>query len=76
MLQSVFNCLELNDGDDRIKCLWVRIRGRASKADIMVGACYRPPNQDGEADEISHRQLGVVSQLSLPYSCGELQLTR
>ena len=35
--------------------LWVRIRGKANKADIMVGVCYRPPNQDEEADrEKSH----------------------
>ncbi|KAK4823433.1 hypothetical protein QYF61_002119 [Mycteria americana] len=43
--------LELNDGDDRVECLWVRIRGKANKADIVVEVCYRPPNQDDEADE-------------------------
>ncbi|KAK4821729.1 hypothetical protein QYF61_000272 [Mycteria americana] len=28
----------------------------------MVGVCYRPPNQDEEADEIFYNQLGEVSQ--------------
>jgi len=44
-VMECFDCLELDDGHDRIKCLWVRIRGKANKADIMVGVCYRPPNQ-------------------------------
>ncbi|GAB0206513.1 hypothetical protein GRJ2_003116900 [Grus japonensis] len=48
-VRECFDCLELNDGDDRVECLWVRIRGKANKADIMVGVCYRPPNQDEEA---------------------------
>ncbi|KAK4827657.1 hypothetical protein QYF61_020429 [Mycteria americana] len=39
--------------------------GKANKADIMVGVCYRPPNQDEEADEIFYKQLGEVLQ-SLP----------
>ena len=54
--------LELDDGDDRVKHLWVRIRGKASKADIMVGVCYRPPNQDEKADEVVYKQLGEVSR--------------
>ena len=60
-VRECFDCLELKDGDDRVQCLWVRIRGKASKADIMVGVCYRPPNQDEEADKIFYKQLGEVS---------------
>ncbi|KAK4806160.1 hypothetical protein QYF61_001083 [Mycteria americana] len=54
--------LELNDGDDRVECLWVRIRGKANKADIVVGVCYRPPNQDEETDELFYKQLGEASR--------------
>ncbi|GAB0209132.1 hypothetical protein GRJ2_003378900 [Grus japonensis] len=61
-VRECFDCLELNDGDERVECLWVRIRGKANKADIMVGICYRPPNQDEEADKIFYKQLGEVSQ--------------
>ena len=25
--------------------------GKANKADILLGVCYRPPNQDEEVDE-------------------------
>ncbi|GAB0206897.1 hypothetical protein GRJ2_003155300 [Grus japonensis] len=60
-VRECFDCLELNDGDNRVECLWVRIRGNANKADILLGAFYRPPNQDEEADEIFYGQLGEVS---------------
>ena len=36
-------------------------RGKANKADIVVGVCYRPPNQDEEADEIFYEQPEKVS---------------
>ncbi|PKU30902.1 mitochondrial fission process protein 1 [Limosa lapponica baueri] len=54
-VRECFDCLELNDDDER--CLWVRIRGKANKADIMVVICYRPLNQDQETDEIFYKQL-------------------
>ncbi|GAB0181359.1 hypothetical protein GRJ2_000601200 [Grus japonensis] len=37
-------------------------QGKAKKANIMVGICYRPPNQDEEVDEIFYKQLGEVLQ--------------
>ncbi|KAK4830538.1 hypothetical protein QYF61_011676 [Mycteria americana] len=46
----------------RVECLWVRIRGKANKADIVVGVCYRPPNQDEETDELFYKQLGEASR--------------
>ncbi|PKU42547.1 rna-directed dna polymerase from mobile element jockey- hypothetical protein [Limosa lapponica baueri] len=39
-----------------------RIKGKANKADIMVGVYYRPPNQDVEIDEIFYQQLAELSQ--------------
>lgn len=56
------NCLELNNDDNRVECLWVRIRSTANKAGILVEVCYRAPSQDGEADEIFWKQLGQVLQ--------------
>ncbi|KAK4814312.1 LOW QUALITY PROTEIN: hypothetical protein QYF61_014826 [Mycteria americana] len=61
-VRECFDCLELNDSDDRVECLWVRLRGKANKADITVGFCYRPPNPDEEADEIFYKQLGEASR--------------
>lgn len=57
-----FDCLELNDGADRVECLWERIRGKATNADILVRLCYRQANQDEEAKEIFYKQLAEVSQ--------------
>ena len=51
--------METNDGDDRVESLWVRIK---AKTDIIVGVCYRPPNQDEEVDKTLYRQLGEVSR--------------
>lgn len=33
--------LELDDGDDTAEWFWVRMRGRPSKAGVMVVVCYR-----------------------------------
>ena len=57
--------MEINDGDDRAESLWVRIKVKASKTDIIMGFWYRPPNQDEQVDKTLYRQLGEVSR-SLP----------
>ncbi|KAK4813002.1 hypothetical protein QYF61_004178 [Mycteria americana] len=61
-VRECLDSLELDDGDDRVECLWVRIRGKANKADIVVGVCYRPPNQDEGTDELFYKQLGEASR--------------
>ncbi|GAB0206747.1 hypothetical protein GRJ2_003140300 [Grus japonensis] len=61
-VRECFDCIELDDCDDKVECLWVRMRGKANKADILLGVCYRPPNQDEEADEAFYKRLAEVSQ--------------
>ncbi|KAK4815791.1 hypothetical protein QYF61_007231 [Mycteria americana] len=61
-VRECLDSLELDDGDDRVECLWVRTRGKANKAHIVVGVCYRPPNQDEETDELFYKQLGEASR--------------
>jgi len=39
------------------------MRGQANKADILLGVCYRPPNQEEEVDEVFYKRLAEVSQL-------------
>ena len=51
-VRECFDVTELMDGDDKVESLWVKIRGRADKADILVGVCYRPQNWDEETDEV------------------------
>lgn len=54
--------MALSHGDERVQCLWVRARGKANKADVMVGVHYSAPNQDKEVDQKFYKQLGEVSQ--------------
>ena len=56
-VKECFEVTELMTGDNKVESLWVKIRGRADKADILVGICYRPPNQDEETDELFYEQL-------------------
>jgi len=73
-LRECLDCLELDDDDDKLDCLWVRIRGKANKTDIMVGVCYRPPCQDEGADKILYKQLGEVSRLLVRVLMGDFNL--
>ncbi|RMB88083.1 hypothetical protein DUI87_35540 [Hirundo rustica rustica] len=43
--------------EDGIECLWVRMKGKANKADILLGVCYCPPNQEEEVDNLFYKQL-------------------
>ena len=56
-VKECFEVTELMTGDDKVESLWVKIRGRADKADILVGVCYRLLNQDEETDEVFYEQL-------------------
>ena len=48
--------------------------GKANKAHIMVGLCYRPPNQDEEADKIFYKQMGEASRLPALVLVGDFKL--
>lgn len=53
-----FGCLELSN--EKVDWSSVKIKGKAGKADILVGVCSRPPNQDEEADELFSEVLAHV----------------
>ena len=57
-----FSFVELDDCDDKVECLWVKMSGKAKKADILLGICYRLSNQDEEVDEVFCKRLAEVSQ--------------
>ncbi|KAM9591180.1 uncharacterized protein ACIBXB_006077 isoform 1-T3 [Morphnus guianensis] len=61
-VRECFDCTELHDCDDKVERLWVRMRGKANKADIVLGVCYRPPDQVEETDESFYKRLAVVSE--------------
>lgn len=52
-IRERFDCLELNDGDDRVECLWVRIRGKTSMADILVESVMDYPTRMKRQTEYS-----------------------
>jgi len=60
--RDCFDCIELGNFDNKVECLWVKMRGKANKADLLLGVCYRPPNQDEEVDEVFYKRLAEVSQ--------------
>ena len=37
--RECFDVVELGAWNDKVESLWVRIRGRANKTDILVGFC-------------------------------------
>ena len=57
--------MEINNVDDRVEIMWIRIKAKANKTDAIMGFCYRLPTQDEEVDERLYKQLGEVSR-SLP----------
>ncbi|GAB0209401.1 hypothetical protein GRJ2_003405800 [Grus japonensis] len=62
-INDQLECMELHLGMDEelTESLWVRIKGRAGAGDIIVGVCYRPPDQGDQADEALYRQIGAAS---------------
>jgi len=40
-VRDCFDCIELDDSDDKVECLWLKMRGKSNKADILLGVCYR-----------------------------------
>ena len=61
-IKDCFDVEELGVANDKVECLWVRIRGKACMEDILLGVCYRPPNQDEEVDEVFYEQLAEVAR--------------
>ena len=47
-MNDQLECMELHLGMDEepTESLCVRIKGRAGTGDIIVGVCYRPPDQE------------------------------
>jgi len=73
-VRDCFDCTELDDCGDKVKCLWVKMKGKANKTDILLGVCYRPPNQDEEVDEPFYKCLAEVSQSLAPVLAGDFNL--
>ena len=57
-------CMELCLGTDEepTESLWVRIKERTGKGDIIMPVCYRPPDQEEQATQALYRQIGAASR--------------
>jgi len=49
-------------GEQPTESLWVEIKEQTSVGDIVVAACYRPPDQEERVDEAAYRQLEATSR--------------
>ena len=67
--------MELCPGMDELltKSLWVRIKGKTGTGDIIVGICYKTPNQEVRVDEALYRQIGAASCSQAPVLMGEFK---
>ncbi|RMC20192.1 hypothetical protein DUI87_01038 [Hirundo rustica rustica] len=73
-IKQTFDTVGIETKEDGVECLWVRIKGKANKADILLGVCYRPPNQEEEVDSLFYKQLGNVSGSSALVLVGDFNL--
>ncbi|RMC14259.1 hypothetical protein DUI87_09350 [Hirundo rustica rustica] len=80
-IKKAFRALGIETNEDGVECLWVRIKGKANKADILLGIFCHPPNQEEEVDNLFYKQLENVSEspalvlvgdFNLPDICWEL----
>lgn len=61
-MREALDTMEVETNDNKVECLWVRIRRKSSKAGILVGICYGPPSQKEEVDNLIYKQLEDVSR--------------
>ncbi|RMC20427.1 hypothetical protein DUI87_01281 [Hirundo rustica rustica] len=73
-IKQTFDTVGIETKEDGVECLWVRIKGKANKADILLGVCYHPPNQEEEVDNLFYKQLGNVSGSSALVLVGDFNL--
>ncbi|PKU29317.1 mitochondrial fission process protein 1 [Limosa lapponica baueri] len=73
-IRECFDCVELDSSDDKVECLWIRMKGKANKGDFVLGVCYRPPTQDEQVDEVFYKRLAEVSQSPALVLVGDFSL--
>lgn len=59
-VREYFYVVELSAGNDKVKSLWVRIRGKPNNTDILV-VILQTPNQDEKADKAFCEQLAEIT---------------
>lgn len=44
-----------------MESLWIRIKRRTGKGNFIMGACYRPLDEEKQVDEALEKQIGMAS---------------
>ncbi|RMC15026.1 hypothetical protein DUI87_07205 [Hirundo rustica rustica] len=82
-VRKAFDAIDVTISNDEDECLWIRIKGKANKADILLEVCYRPPRQEEDVDNLFYKQLEnvlgapalvLVGDFNLPDICWELNI--
>ncbi|RMC06534.1 hypothetical protein DUI87_15971 [Hirundo rustica rustica] len=73
-IKKAFDVIGIESKEDGVEYPWVRIKGKANQADILLGVCYCPPNQEEEVDNLFYKQLGNVSGSSALVLVGDFNL--
>ena len=61
----------LRNSHDQVESLWVKIKDRSRKGHLVVGVCYRPPDQEEAVDEAFLLQLQEVLRSRAPVLMGD-----
>ena len=66
--------LSLGVGAGRVQRLRVKMKGPANTRDAVVGVCYGPPDEGGEANEAFYRQWQAASRCQALVLTGDFSL--
>ncbi|XP_065421532.1 uncharacterized protein LOC101931368 isoform X1 [Chrysemys picta bellii] len=62
-VREEYDCSELRyETAEKPESLWIKLRSVSNKGDVVVGVCYRPPDQGDEVDEAFFCQLAEVAR--------------
>ncbi|CAM5177685.1 unnamed protein product [Eretmochelys imbricata] len=62
-VREQYDCSELKyETAEKPESLWIKFRSVSNKGDVVVGVCYRPPDQGDEVDEALFWQLAEVTR--------------
>ncbi|CAM4664489.1 unnamed protein product [Lepidochelys kempii] len=74
-VREQYDCSELRyETAKKPACLWIKFRSVSNKNDVVVGVCYRPPDQGDEVDEAFFWQLAEATRSHALVLMGDFNL--
>jgi len=62
-------------GDNTLKSLCARIKGKANKVDVVVEVYYQPPSQDNDIAELFYKELRGISRSAVLVLMGDFNFS-